>query len=68
MEDATPEPQPAARHAFVIEASAPVRPFPHRRSPGAAHAVLERAALEVLAATARAWGLPGRAAPERPAR
>jgi hypothetical protein len=63
MEHARSDGLPAARNPFVIQGRAHAWPFQSWHAASAARPGLDRAALEVLAATARAWGLPERAPP-----
>jgi len=56
-----------ARNAFGLPATDPEWPFPPRPAQWAASPDLERAALDLLAATARAWGLAGRGSSTRQA-
>jgi len=60
MDHARTEGPPAGRSAFGLPVTDPEWPFPPRPARRAAIPELERAALDVLAATARAWGLPRR--------
>jgi hypothetical protein len=57
MDYPRPERSPAALDALVMAAVDHARPFPRRR---AAEPRLEQATRDLLAATARAWGLAGR--------
>jgi hypothetical protein len=60
MDHARTEGSPTAHSAFGLPVSDGAWPFPSRPARRAAHPELEGAALDVLAATARAWGLPRR--------
>ncbi len=61
MHHASTEESRIAHDAFGLPASDRQWPFPPRPAQWAASPDLERAALDLLAATARAWGLAGRA-------
>ncbi|HLB14764.1 MAG TPA: hypothetical protein VJM14_07535 [Burkholderiales bacterium] len=56
-----------ARNVFGLPATDREWPFPPGSAQWAASPDLERAALDLLAATARAWGLGGRGSPTRQA-
>jgi len=60
MDHARAEEPSTAHSAFGIPMTDRAWPFPPRPARRAANPELERAALDVLAATARAWGLPRR--------
>jgi len=60
MEYARSERWPAADDGFVAPAADGSWPFPRDRSRRGSSPELERAARDVLAATARAWGLDDR--------
>jgi len=60
MDHASTEESLIARNAFGRPATDWEWPFPPRPARCASSPDLERAALDLLAATARAWGLAGR--------
>jgi hypothetical protein len=68
MEPARSEGSPPTHDAVLIALGASAWPFPRREARSAARPELERATLDVLAATARAWGLAGRVPATRRAR
>jgi hypothetical protein len=59
IEQARSDAAPAARDPSVLPTRRHEWPFPPRPAARPVRPVLEPAALVVLAATARAWGLPG---------
>lgn len=67
MDHASTEESRSARDAFRLPATDREWPFPHRPARRASSPDLERAALDLLAATAHAWGLAGRGSRTRQA-
>jgi hypothetical protein len=61
MEQAGSDRSPAARNRFVVPTRERAWPFPPSHALRVARAGLDPAAVAVLAATAQAWGLSGRA-------
>jgi hypothetical protein len=60
MDQVSAEESRSVRNRFGLPAIDRARPFPSPPARRAARVELDRAALGVLAATARAWGISGR--------